>query len=637
MSRYEFENGTSRTNPRAILNYINATAPYNFVGLPSKILESPLDKILEDQSKSPANAYKEYIDEIEKYSGYIELDMRLLSPLFIRGDEGLAVAPIDINHPIIPGSSIRGMVKNLYKIITCGGLRDKEDYYDRHLYYRCIMAPSTGAAWMRLQHEKYKSIMTHPEIRDGHAVDVPNAKAGFLMKIGSEYWIAPYLRDNEYINSQRIFITEYEDKYGETIGVRNSSKVRWDGTVAYIITGSNGGRLYTKDEYNRLSDSDKQRAGKQQIRCLDLKYIDMAHWKRVSDVVIAEYEGDITRGGVNLLKTDQDGCLNSDDIERLAPDLLQHGVKTLIPCFFIEENGVVTRFGHGQSFRIAYNRSIGDAIPRAIKNNNVDFSDAVFGKKGNEKKENWGSRVFFEDAVIKEPVEMLDSKTVTLSEPKPTSYQLYLKQEIGKPINNWDSPNAKVRGYKMYWHHTANAWNNAPVADPKAASSTTITPIPQNSEFTGKIRFKNLSKEELGALLLVFDMNGASRRIAYRLGQGKALGLGSVLIQAKLVLDKKENYGTLFDEEGWLRSVEETDKSEYIEAFKSYVNTKKMEKEWEKVMHELELALNYRNASGINDWEKRIKSMHNNMTTDDVDKYFIERMPIKTIKEVTQR
>lgn len=628
-----YENGSCKENPNAIVRSINATAPYNFVQFPSSVLVSPLHHMLEDQQRPPVEVYKEYIKSIEKYSGSIVLNMRSITPLFIRNDEGTTIAPIDEHHPIIPGSSIRGMIKSLYKIVTCGAVRSGEDYTDKHMYYRCIMAPKSAPSWMNPLNEKYKSRMVHSEIRNGCPVDVTNTKAGFLMQIGTEYWIAPYLRDNQYINDNRIFIMEYQDKYDVTIGIRNASEVVWDGTIAYIITGSNK-KLYTRAQYNAMSVVEQQKAGKQQIRCLKLQFIDMArdHWKRVPSSVIEEYREDVNRKGVNLLDTDLEGCLNRDRIAELKPELLEHDVKTLVPCFFIEEEGAITGFGHGQSFRIPYNHSIGDLIPSRIKGNEVDFSDAVFGKK-----ENWGSRVFFDDAIVKQEAHILPSKTVILSEPKPTSYQLYLKQEINKPINHWDSPNAKLRGYKMYWHQKPGTWDSVASVAP-SNSSTTIKPIDAGTEFIGKIRFKNLSREELGALMTIFDLNNASRRIAYRLGQGKSLGLGSVTITPKLFIDSNDEYATLFDEDGgWKSGAVETDPANFREAFKEYVVENNVEPVWSKIIQELQLALNFRNATGIPDWQDRIKAMKNDMVNDDVDPYFKERMPIKTITEVTRR
>ena len=62
-----------------------------------------------------------------------------MTPLFVGGDDaGTFFSPT--GEPLIPGSTLRGMVRNLFKIVTAGTMRRDEDFTDRHLYFRCIMA-----------------------------------------------------------------------------------------------------------------------------------------------------------------------------------------------------------------------------------------------------------------------------------------------------------------------------------------------------------------------------------------------------------------------------------------------------------------------------------------------------------------
>ena len=41
-----------------------------------------------------------------------------------------------------------------------------------------------------------------------------------------------------------------------------------------------------------------------------------------------------------------------------------------------------------------------------------------------------------------------------LSNPKPTTFQHYLEQKSNAPnqLNHWNCKEAKIRGYKLYWH-----------------------------------------------------------------------------------------------------------------------------------------------------------------------------------------
>ena len=107
-----------------------ATSAYNFIQLPERILEAPVEKMNVPQTdvagkKQRVLAFKNYVKTEGKHSGYIQLDIEALTPLFIGGEEikdqnnnvteMKFFAPV--NEPMIPGSTIRGLVKNIFKIV----------------------------------------------------------------------------------------------------------------------------------------------------------------------------------------------------------------------------------------------------------------------------------------------------------------------------------------------------------------------------------------------------------------------------------------------------------------------------------------------------------------------------------------
>mgnify|MGYP000892369645 FL=1 len=113
-----------------------ATASYNFVPLSATVIRSPIDGGAKNDAERQEN-YKRYVKEHGRLSGQIELSCRTMTPVFIgTGDkEGAFFAPA--GKPILPGSTLRGMVKNIFKIVTCGAMRtdkDGADVADRALY-----------------------------------------------------------------------------------------------------------------------------------------------------------------------------------------------------------------------------------------------------------------------------------------------------------------------------------------------------------------------------------------------------------------------------------------------------------------------------------------------------------------------
>ena len=529
-----------------------ATAPYNFVPLPEKILPAPFE----------LKNFCEYITEHGNLSGEILLDITALTPLFIGGKGSKSFAPV--NRPIIPGSSLRGMFKNIFKIVTCGAFRGRttsqkkgEDFNDEHIYFRCLMATKGSPAWMEDLHALYADRMIR-SMRDKNKKTrlVKKAQPGFLIRMTDDrFFIAPsQVNDNK---KDRILIREYEKKFNVTIPERNSSCVKWDGGTAYIITGSQRrDKLKSEEEYKYLSDNDKKHAGKQYIRMTKIDYVDWCrdHWIALPEDVRLTYEHDRNRNrrGVNLF--DDKGSLNRAELERLTGKNLPD-VKSLTPCHYLDENGQLTAFGHGQCFRIPYKNRIGDAVPKTLQDEQiVDFADALFGKENF-----WASRVYFEDATtdVKNFSELQSAEAHPLMQPNPTSYQLYLQQN-GEKLTHWDKDDAKIRGYKMYWHWNYNAvdWH-ASQAEHKLNQERLrknqeplikeIAPLDKGSAFTAKIRFKNLSAVELGALMMIFDLDDAENP-AYKIGQGKPFGFGSVKISPTLFIEDDTAYTQLFDD-----------------------------------------------------------------------------------------
>lgn len=71
------------------------------------------------------------------------------------------------------------------------------------------------------------------------------------------------------------------------------------------------------------------------------------------------------------------------------------------------------------------------------------------------------------------------------------------------------------------------------------AQYTIIKPIKRNIKFKSRIRFENLTKEELGALLFVLDL---PENHYHKIGMGKPLGLGSIEIKPSLfIVDRKRD------------------------------------------------------------------------------------------------
>ena len=649
-----------------------ATAPYNFVSLPKKVLPAQFEDV---------DGFKEHIGAAGNISGEILLDIEALTPLFIGGgqDDTKTFAPV--GSPIIPGSSLRGMVKNILKIVTCGAFRGQtdsqkngDDFNDEHIYFRCLMknnkAELKGYNWSVALHAYYVKRMSRDVDKDGKKITVKNARPGFLIrKADGKYFIAPSIYTSDRAEDF-ITIKDFQTKYGE-VGFRDS-RIQMAGAIAYIVTGNQWAnkpeRLLDAAAYEKFKanlkilreklddkkidkkayDDEARKHGKQIIRFTSLLYIEpnREEWFEVPEEVLRSYRRDRNRGGVDLFKGEflvredkRKGALKRDELERRTgqdyPD-----VDTIIPCHFLtkeiaDDKSVVTAFGHGQCFRIPYKKSIGD-VAKISGSDAIDFADAVFGKE-----KFWASRVYFEDAAPVGKISELPTATAhPLMQPNPTSYQLYLKQNDDRELKHWDSDGAQVRGYKLYWHKRDVDWKaNADELKLDRGKSSEkrltqdITPLDKGNKFTAKIRFKNLSAEELGALMMVFDLNGATNA-AYKIGKGKPFGLGSIRIKPTLFVESDDAYTELFDGGGWHNPCLKKNPSEYLDAFQKYLKTRDMYKVWQNVMEELNMILDW-SPTQRDGWSEYIKTMSGNVSKkDNVDERFIQRARLQKIKSI---
>lgn len=628
-----------------------ATAPYNFISLPAKALPSELDEYVRE-ADTVSNGYKKYIAENEAISGYIDLYLETLTPLFIQGEGSL---PFMLgNKPVLPGSSLRGMIKNIFKMITMGNMRAGEDYYDRHVFFRRIIA-SKGKDY-QWAHELKD--MYHGRLKSEEKSTV---RPGFIIKVKDKYYVVPVSRD------YKDTIKHYENavgKYGEITRTKDSD-IKWHGTSAYILTGNLGirkdfehGLFDTIEQYeNYKADcrkrGDKQgllKMGKQMVRYVKLED---AHWNDRTEINFKEYQLDNNRGGVDLLSKSK-----MKDVSAFAGKVnIPKDIKSIAPCYYVPAVGIVELFGHGQCFRIPYKHSIKEIVEKSYKEYSkdmIDYTDAVFGRSPD-----FASRVFFEDAIPVDDVKpMQEFDAHPLLQPNPTSFQLYLKQDIGKRLKNWDSEGAEIRGYKMYWHQGNGKADMKASSEELAGDKTPdgnkkpdnkiqcrpMRPVPANTKFSSRLRFKNLLPEELGALLLTLDLNQRDVKIAFKLGKGKSIGLGSIqLSDFSLKIEHNDAYGSFLRGTAMAEVCENVDDlSVYKQKFMDAIPTSQ-QSDWQHIMDELVAMMNYDNTA-LTSWQRETSSMRGVYSIDKYGKQqfrihdgFIDRRALPTAQQVVER
>lgn len=602
-------------------NLPKARTPYNFVKLNKDILNTPLGTYIvqQDDEAILTEEYMDFVKSEGKYSGYFNIELTNKTPLYIGSKNGFFSAAGEV---VVPGSSVRGCLKNIFKIITCSAFRadkDNADVEDSKLYFRDMASP------FKALKKLYLSKMISDDARK-----TLKTKAGLLVKDKKDrYYIIPseyeaqkgkYFNGVKYVNGY----TGY-NKVAVYVGInptprlqknerKGSACIIWHADYVDVFTGEMQNkkafyRLKKPDWNNKLTvdaelietyradierrfSSENKKKGLYNLLDTDMavsgekpvvKKLDVNPYV---DIVKIPYEK-LTSGKFgnkpifkNLrceVNEDLPEIKNEEQrLKNLKDNVLVPGARInflenakeyvrIVPCFYTVENGRVKAFGTNPYFRIPYNKGIADHVPANLKINKIDFADAVFGYR-----DKWGGRVFFEDLYLKDGVRAVferPDKHKILMGPQPTSFQFYLEPKDNEAAT-WDD-GTNIRGYKLYWHKKCD-WQDRGNAK-NSSLQKEIQPLKPGHTFIGRIRFENLCKIELGALCALFTL-GAEKNICYKMGMGKPLGMGTVKITGNLFLQGPDYYTHLFTKQSTFDECDEpADITGFANAFYEYV------------------------------------------------------------------
>lgn len=608
--------------PQAPLD--GATAPYNFV---------PLNDIVVSIDKDSLPPF----DQQQGLDGYIDLELEALSPLYIRqtyteeelkkleeleakvnaakndevkkkqAEKELLDYKFTLNEfyrPVggkyrIPGSSLRGMIRSLYEVVSYSKMTIIDDH---KLYYR---------SFADVSEELKNNYQTRMIQRNDNGYS-PKVLPGYLKREGNDYYIYvanSYHRVEEDMVVRNGIVRERmatftNDKYRKNDRYQDYIRNNPFKVVYYKADPLRGHPHSEPMEYSKVTDilpgNANPPAGYQKGYLVLSGWIPSQRAGKHMHWVISEITEQRYKVPASLIRDYE------KDYNRTAIDMLKHlKANQPFPCFYIVENNEVKAFGHTGMFRMVYDKSIGDLIKQSQKPNSLDLAEAVFGyMDGNYVRP---GRVYFEDLICTEAKKMPAAQhPKILSGPKPSTFQHYLAQDASRisrtgkagknrqGINNYNTEGARLAGNKFYWHRDHKDWSAGERVDEKMEKQyTKIKPLDVGSCFKGRIRFQNLSEVELGALLMVINLPEGCH---HRLGMGKPLGLGSVKINGKLkLIDRKARYSGLAES----GVSEKTDTSKYLNALREHLNSLLNENSadlWSrKRMNELRCMLNYQN------------------------------------------
>ncbi|KAA0224693.1 TIGR03986 family CRISPR-associated RAMP protein [candidate division KSB1 bacterium] len=614
--------------------------PYNFarwLESPQSILSHPDTRYLNRQPPPPH-------DRWVARSGEIECELTALTPLFIsdslakfanetdkkelhKSFEFFNVPKGDDSEPILPASSLRGMVRNIFEAATNSCFASFD--YGQRLSYRLAPSEALKLVPARVLAPRNKGEVWRLQLMLGSATLTigENPRRGPYAATVRQYPRAPQAGKGEVPSAHHEIVDINDYKHGSECYAL--AKIPRQGPLVWNVT-------HLADSYEELEplQDDRSEILKGYLcitnQNIDLKvkerffiseYKDSPTLKEIElpDNVCVEYEELIRDYQLRHRETVETWRKQHYDPSKPRKIKKTQGREVWEPAFsrFILEStyklkgnelvyaylektakGMKVRFIAPVSIpRVGYQNKTYLRLPshhwKCESHDKLCPACRTFGwvegRPGVEKNEResdrnkivaYQGRVQFTHATLDESQQQKPMDEITLailSSPKPTTSRFYLMPVKAKPESKqgapdeqvgYDAPDMIIRGRKFFRHHpTANSNEYERVRGiPDDQNRTINGALPVGTKFRFKVRFENLAAVELGALLWALEMES---NMCHRLGFAKPLGFGSVRINVTGIRELNLKRYDSLDGEGWQALTEQ--KAELIRRFKAAV------------------------------------------------------------------
>ncbi|MEO0237628.1 MAG: TIGR03986 family CRISPR-associated RAMP protein [candidate division WOR-3 bacterium] len=457
-----------------------------------------------------------------KFTGFIECELKPLTPIFIpntSNDKTFSTVDDEIKSydfysynnlknqkdpkppkPVIPGSEIRGVIRNIYETITNSCLSSIDE--EKILYKRTPKPAMPGIVSFE-QNQWIIKPCDRKKIKKNN-VNIQNFKEGERISLNSlnlGQGIGYFHHGESFINKkyESIFVPNGKDP------IKIDEK-----TVENLIKNY---KVYKEDNPQRDSKHNQ--------------------YKKVGEMTINRIRNEGALVYYSILN------LGNKRLIYLSPacigrEVFYNNLKSLIgkhsPCDKKEELCPAC-----QVFGFANKE---DSISSKVR-----FTDAQLSN----------DNIKLEELYSKEPIVVKEQAS-----PKLTATEFYLKKPLNIKLGLWNYDYAlsfennqyqvqidykpEIKGRKFYWHHNNFKDLNLIKVEKGTKRNVCIRPlINPECKFDFKVYFNNLTENELKNLIWSLNF-GARKDNAHKIGLGKPLGLGSVKINViKVKIRKLEN------------------------------------------------------------------------------------------------
>lgn len=522
-------------------------------------------------------------------SGTLELEIEALTPIFVRGGktaDAFFRGPEGL--PAIPGSSLRGAIRNVVEIASWGWMRRVNDHrygvrdlqnqalYVQHmagimpsLVGKQLPLPKVVAGWLRKTSDydvvggNSSDVVATLEPCDfakvdyRYVIDEARKKGVGEYRPGDRQSAVDKYRTWKFRPDQGGDDWRLHDKMKVTVDVEELRERKPDwlnrgfGRVRAMGRGKAGTLVFT-GQPSRWSPSDAPRPGGGHAKHHD--FVFFASGAPTLNVKRSVMEGfEFVHGGGQ-----EQHSLNKrrsrNDEWGFWGEAFDKGLP--IPVFFLPalpkpnsaDPVTVRALGLAMMFRLAYTNTTLDAVRAAQanlgKDPRPDLAETLFGHvplarkgAGAEREAALKGRVSFGLARVSAGGAALAPVTAVLGAPKASYYPAYVEQDPTLPgspprrdgYRTFMDADARVRGHKRYRPQTVPTKGVALPVNGKGEVNTrvgtTFRPVEAGTKFTSTLRVHNVRPTELGALLWALDFGG-DPECSHTFGMARSLGYG---------------------------------------------------------------------------------------------------------------
>jgi CRISPR-associated protein (TIGR03986 family) len=491
------------------------TAPYNFV---------PLNKEVFYPSWSDDVSHDIPFEDGE--SGEIDITITAKSPIFIRDHEKKEEFCQHNGEYYIPSTSVKGMVRNVVEIMSFSKMRDENfddntyavrDLSESTNFYMTEMKKPTFGGWLKKVDGQYL-------IEDcGEVGRIRQEEIDKALNIK----FAQYFKGNTFdAKNQQHKSSEYKykkiGKEFKTITIsepfKSKTNAKYDNRVFYNYdeNGKNQATLVLTGQPTPRQDSGQKGDGKGYEFLFFASKGDL----KVSETAIENFKFAYFDKRTTEPKESPDWTFWKARLEK--------GEK--IPVFFQKDNTGIKHFGLSYLYKLPYSHSIKKGIPNNhFENEGLDLAQTIFGYISKNNKEALKGRVQFSHFKAIANITPLHSRKEILGTPRASYYPIYVKQTDGKLFTTFMDTHFEIAGRKRYPIHNSNQTTRTTDTGNDNVS-TTFTPLKDGVVFKGKLRYHNLKRCEIGALLSALTFHNTPKTF-HNIGMAKSLGYGKIELQ----------------------------------------------------------------------------------------------------------